>query len=305
MAANILVVGSLNMDLLIRVNELPKKGETLLGGPITEIPGGKGANQAVAISKMNTSVGILGSIGKDSYGNALLKSLEDHKVGTRYISRSDNKTGTAIVIVDEKGSNQIVVSPGANLDLTPELVFKNKKAIEEADIVVMQLEIPLETVHFTLELAKKMDKITILNPAPAIKLSEDILKNVDILIPNEHELKLLSNNWIEGAFNDPIKASCEELLEKKVKTIIVTLGEKGCFLMNGMDEQTFPAYKVDAVDTTGAGECFIGGFTSTYLKTMDLHDSIQSAIKASAISVTRSGAQNAMPTQKEVETFLC
>ncbi|WP_157950851.1 ribokinase [Peribacillus acanthi] len=298
MTSRVLVVGSLNMDLLINVPELPKNGETILGGEIKENPGGKGANQAVAIGKLNTPVWMLGAIGEDAHGVALLKSLKEHNVDIKYILKSPKKTGVAIVSVDDRGNNQIIVSPGANYDVTPEYVYENRKAIEDCDIVVLQLEIPLATVKYTLELAKGLNKITILNPAPAFHLDEDILKHVDILIPNEHELQLLTHES-----NGTLISQSQELLKSGVKTVIVTLGEQGCFLLNHKNEEHFPTFKVEAVDTTGAGDCFIGCFTSTYVKTGDLYTSIENAIRAASLSVTKVGAQDAMPTQDELDDF--
>jgi ribokinase len=298
MTGKVLVVGSLNMDLVIKVRELPKKGETILGGEMNEIPGGKGANQAVAVARMNTSVSMLGAVGNDDYGLALLKSLEENKVDTNYILKSSKKTGIAIVTVDDKGNNQIIVSPGANQDVTPELINHNKKALDDCDIVVLQLEIPMETVKYTLELAKRMNKITILNPAPACNLDRELLKHVDILIPNEHELQFLTQTSI-----GTIETRSKELLKRGVKKVIVTLGEQGCFLMDPKYEEYFPAPNVEAVDTTGAGDCFIGSFTSVLGRTGDLLSSIEDAVKASALSVTRVGAQNAMPTVDELTDF--
>lgn len=289
------------MDIVLNVEELPKEGQTLLGTSILEVSGGKGANQAVAIGKLQASVSMIGKVGSDHFSTHLLDSLEKSKVETQHIVTSKNRTGMALVTVEKSGKNHIVVTPGANFELTPEDIWNQRQAIEQCHMIVLQLEIPMETVKYTLELAKKAGKTTILNPAPSKFISEEILKNVDILIPNEHELSEISGIEIQDECN--LKEATQAMLNKGVKALIVTLGEKGCCYVDNKTFKLYPAYQVNVQDTTAAGDSFIGGFVASYIKNKDIEVAINLAQKVAAITVTRTGAQSSLPTLEEVQKF--
>ncbi|ALS25205.1 ribokinase [Paenibacillus naphthalenovorans] len=301
MKPSVVVVGSLNQDIVVQVEELPREGETLMGIGMSESPGGKGANQGVAIGKLQACVSMIGKVGSDPHAASLMKSLQQAGVDTRYIMTSNRPTGLAFVTVDRAGSNHIVVIPGANHELTPEDIDSQRQAIEKCEIVVLQLEIPLKTVEYTLRLAKELGKTTVLNPAPAQMLCDEILRFVDFLIPNEHELQSMSGMTITDA--STLQAAARVYLSKGVRALIVTLGGKGCCYIDHERVQTYPARKVKAQDTTAAGDSFIGGFVAGYLKYHDVDLAIELAQKAAAITVTRHGAQSSLPTWEEVAAF--
>jgi ribokinase len=297
--SKVVVVGSLNMDLVVQVQELPKEGETLLGIAMSENPGGKGANQAVAIGKLQASVSMIGRIGKDAHGSSLLDSLQKASVDTQYILESAAPTGIALVTVDGHGNNHIIVVPGANYELAAEDIEQQRAAIEQCEIVVLQLEVPMATVAYTLQLAKQLGKTTILNPAPAQPLSQDLLQYVDLLVPNEHELQSLSG--IEVVDEASLKEAANALLEQGVQALIVTLGGAGCCYIDRDRFTMYPTVKIQAVDTTAAGDSFIGGFVTGYVQHRDIDAAIAQAQKAAAITVTRHGAQVSLPTWDELQ----
>ncbi|MED4599405.1 ribokinase [Paenibacillus validus] len=301
MNPNIVVIGSLNMDIVINVEEMPHEGQTILGTGFSEIAGGKGANQAVAIGKLQASVGMIGKVGADSYASALLDSLKESNVDARHILTSPNRTGVALVTVNQSGKNHIVVVPGANFDLTPDDIRNQRHVIEQCEMVVLQLEVPMETVNCALQLAKEAGKTTILNPAPAKIMEEEMLKNVDILIPNEHELSEISG--MEIADERSLQEAARSLLAKGVKAVLVTLGDKGCCYVDKDRFQLYPAHQVKAKDTTAAGDSFIGGFTASYVKNRDIDMAVKQAQIVAAITVTRPGAQSSLPTLEEVQRF--
>lgn len=301
MNAKILVVGSMNMDLVVKTDEIPKIGETVLGNELLQIPGGKGANQGVAISKLNNNVIFLGNVGKDAYGEELLKSMKDSGVDISSIEKTDTSTGIAVINVDKSGNNNIVVIPGANGLVNIEYLQRHYNAFEEADIVVFQLEIPLETVRAGLRISKGLGKLTILNPAPAAELDDEIIENIDILIPNEHELERISKVKITD--HDSMLEAAQVLLEKGIKQIIVTLGSKGVCYVDINGHEFFEAYKVAVVDTTAAGDSFIGGFISSYIENADIKSSITRGQKTAALTIQKVGAQTSLPTREEVDNF--
>ncbi|MDX8336015.1 MULTISPECIES: ribokinase [Cetobacterium] len=297
----IVVVGSINMDLVTICERAPRGGETLLGKKFMQIPGGKGANQAVAMGKMKSPVSMLGKVGKEGMGDILLNSMKQNGVDVSNIEYCDEATGIAKIIVEENGQNRILVVPGANYEVDKLYIDKHLEVIKNSDIVVTQLEIPLETVKYTLQKAKEFGKITVLNPAPATKLDEDIISNSDYIIPNETELELLSGASITDE-NSVIEAS-KILLNKGVKGLIVTLGSKGCIFISKNEVKSFSAYKVKAIDTTAAGDSFIGGFINGLASGLNFDEAIDRGTKVAAISVTRIGAQTSIPTFEEVLNF--
>ena len=243
----VVVVGSINMDLVTRCKRAPKGGETLFGEEFSQVSGGKGANQAVAIGKLGTNVIMLGKIGKDSFSRALRVSMEKNGVNIQHIEEGEKATGIAKIIVEESGQNRILVVAGANSEVDKEYIDRHLAAIKESDIVVTQLEIPIETVEYTLKKAKEFGKITILNPAPARELSDEIIKNSDFIIPNESELALITGMAVET--EEEIKKAGKKLLDMGVKNLIITLGSKGSLHLNRDKCEFHSAYKVKAIDT--------------------------------------------------------
>ncbi len=296
----VVVVGSINMDLVTRCKRAPKGGETLFGEEFSQVSGGKGANQAVAIGKLGTNVIMLGKIGKDSFGKDMLVSMEKNGVNIQHIEEGEKATGIAKIIVEESGQNRILVVAGANSEVDKEYIDRHLAAIKESDIVVTQLEIPIETVEYTLKKAKEFGKITILNPAPARELSDEIIKNSDFIIPNESELALITGMAVET--EEEIKKAGKKLLDMGVKNLIITLGSKGSLHLNRDKCEFHSAYKVKAIDTTAAGDSFIGGVVRE-LNGDNISEAIEFGTKVSAIAVTKKGAQTSIPTIEEVIKF--
>lgn len=299
----IVVIGSLNMDMVIRINNMPQIGETILGNGLTKIPGGKGANQAIAAARLGANVSMIGRIGDDDHGKALISNLKEAGVKTEGISKDEKAhTGIAFINVTDIGDNSIIVIPGANHCCVPSDVDKNIRLIEKADIVIVQLEIPIETVIYAIKTANKLGKKVILNPAPAAKLPADLYEKIDIITPNENELEVLTTT--EGQENDEYQFRCNELLKKGVDTVIVTLGSKGAAIMSDNKSKYFPAVKVQAIDTTAAGDSFTAGFAAALMEGMDYEEAIQFANSVAAFVVTRKGAQTSLPWKKEVKAFI-
>lgn len=298
----IVVVGSLNMDFVIEVKEMPRPGETVLGKHISLVPGGKGANQAYAIAKMEREVTMIGAVGDDLFGKQLIKNLQDVCVSTKGIQiKQGEASGQAFIHVNEAGENSITVIQGANQKLDKAWIDANRTLIEACDVVVMQLEIPLEIVRYVVQLAKKQGKCVILDPAPAIPgLDENILAYVDILKPNETELATLTNRSIQT--EEECVLAARTLIEKGVGKVLVTLGEKGSVLITAEEVKHFAAMPVNVVDTTAAGDSFTAGFVAA-LEEAHEEEAIAFATRVSALTVTRKGAQTSIPTLEEVNEF--
>lgn len=301
MGKKILVVGSINMDLVVNTDEIPKVGETLLGNELLQIPGGKGANQAVAIAKLEKETYFLGKVGNDAFSEILIDSMNSSGVNTSLIEKTDTSSGIAVINVDIKGNNNIVVIPGANNEVDIDYLYKNEEIFKEVDVVLFQFEIPLETVKEGLKIAKKYDKLTIVNPAPAMDLDDETIKMIDILVPNEHELARMAKMEVVDE-DSAIKAS-KILLEKGVKDIIITLGSKGAMYVNKDTLKMYPSYNVKVVDTTAAGDSFIGGFISSYVEDFDIDKAVDRGQKTAALAIQKVGAQSSLPTKEEVDKF--
>ena len=298
-----LVIGSLNMDMTVKVEELPKLGETIFGNDFYESCGGKGANQAVAVSKLGMKTEMIGMVGKDSQGEKLIQNLNKYGIISDNVIKSDELTGRAIITVDKKGDNNIIVIPGSNFKITKEHIQAKQDVIASSDVVILQNEIPSETVEFSLLKAKELGKITIFNPAPARKLSEKVFKNTDYLILNETEMEEI----FEIKFNDEEYTEKISIKKKKygIKNIILTLGDKGSILFSEDNNiKKYDVYKVKAVDTTAAGDSFIGAFTMKICESGNSDEAIKYATAVSAIVVTRQGAQDSIPTREEIEKFI-
>lgn len=289
---NILVIGSLNTDLVTDVERFPKAGETLLGGPLQIHCGGKGNNQAVAAAKLGASVTMLGAIGDDNFGQILFKNLQNHKIDTNYIKiRNNIPTATALITRTQK-DNTIIVTNGANDSLTPQDITEASDLINDNDIILLQQEIPLDTQIKAIEISHQLKKTIILNPAPVRTLPLEILQKVSYLLPNEHEIRNFQQNASD---------TLETIILKSSTPIIMTWGSKGV-LFKDIDGKVnhIPAYTVTPIDTTGAGDTFCGAFC-TFL-TMGLEKALTRALQASALSVMREGAQGGMPSLKELTT---
>lgn len=293
----LVVVGSLNMDFVVSVKHLPAPGETVLGHSFTMIPGGKGANQACAAGRLasdSTRVRMIGRVGQDVFGDTLKASLSAAGVDVSFVNTSRSQpTGIAMISVDGRGENSIVVASGANMDLAPADVEAMRRVFRGASVALFQLETPLETVAGALRIAREEGLTTILDPAPAQPLSDDLLGLVDILTPNEAEALALTGETAPPTILD--------ILQKRgPRTVIVKLGEKGCFA-NGT---YFPAFRVTAVDTTSAGDTFNAALAVGLAESQSFPEAIRFANAAAAISVTRRGAQASAPARAEVSEFL-
>jgi ribokinase len=299
----ITVVGSLNMDFVIRTAVIPRPGETVLGTDFRRIPGGKGGNQAAAAARLGAKVTMIGAVGKDDIGEELIRSLKKDGVKTDYILKKEGiSTGIASIIVERSGNNAITVVSGANYALAVEDVERYHFIIEQSSVLLVQLETPLLTIKKALTLARRADCLTILNPAPAVKLDAEILTNTDILTPNETELELLSG--LPVASLEEIRTAGNRLLKKGVRQLIVTLGDKGCVSINRDGMNHYPARKVSAVDTTAAGDCFNSALAVALSEGKLIEEAISFAISASSLSVSKLGAQTSLPYRKEVDAFI-
>ncbi len=298
----ILVVGSSNTDMVIKAAHLPRPGETILGGTFFMNPGGKGANQAVAIARLGGPVTFICKTGSDIFGHQSQQLFEEEGINTSYIfSDSEHPSGVALITVDEKAENCIVVASGANANLMPSDLAKAEEAIEQADLVLMQLEIPMETVCYVADLAWEKGKKVILNPAPAHPLSAELLRRLYLITPNETEAEMISGVKITDD-----SSACEAarvLSGMGVQNVIITLGSKGALIYCDGKSEIVPAWKVEAVDTTAAGDVFNGALTVALSEGRDLKEAARFACKASAISVTRVGAQSSAPYRNEVDIF--
>ena len=300
--ARITVVGSLNMDLVVRTPRIPKPGETIIGKDFHTIPGGKGANQAVAAAKLGAQVSMVGRVGEDDFGRALLNNLASANINSDFVKRDPGAaTGIALITVEDSGENNIVLAPGANMKLTVEDLEAAEEAIAQADVVLFQLESPLAAVEAGLKLAKKRGVTTLLNPAPAQALSERLLSYVDILAPNETETGLLTG--LPVGTPAQIEEAAERLRRIGVGTVILTLGERGAFLCSAEGNAMFPAYKVEPVDTTAAGDAFVAGFAVALAEKGSLKAAIPWGNAAGALAATKLGAQPSLPTRSEWEAF--
>ena len=298
--SDILVIGSLNADLVVRAPRFPAPGETISGEDLAIIPGGKGANQAVAAARQGAKVSMVGRVGNDSFGPTLTQNLQNNNVDTSHVRTDSAATGTAIIVVDASGQNSIVLSPGANGKVTPTDV--DAVSLQDVDTLLLQFEIPLETVIHAASLARQNGLRVILNPAPARPIPNSLLADVDILVPNESELQLLTDMPVTGI--DSARSAAQALLAKGVGTVIVTLGSNGALLVTNEQVTHIPAFKVDVVDTTAAGDAFIGGLAAALLKGKSLEEAVQHGNASGALATTQFGAQPSLPTAEDVEHLI-
>lgn len=298
MAGQIVVVGSLNMDLVARTPHHPQPGETILATDFHTFPGGKGANQAVAAARMGGAVKMIGRVGTDGFGQSLLQTLAKDGVDAAHVQRDpEAPTGVALITVNAAGENTIVVVSGANARMTPEDISSAEPILSSAAVLVLQLETPLPVVARAAELAARSGVRVVLNPAPAQPLDASLLSRVDYLVPNQTELAMLSGC-------DSVPEAVRRLRGRGVRGIVLTLGEKGALVVEGDRETPIPGHAVTVVDTTAAGDAFVGAFAVGLTSGRSAIDAARWGNAAGAITVTRRGAQPSLPTRAEVEEFL-
>ena len=301
MMKKVLVAGSLNMDMVTNVERIPVVGETLLGSEIEMIPGGKGANQAVAIGKLGGRVYMVGAIGNDEYGEHLLTNLKQNNVESNQVSVLEGyNTGLAFIMVNSCADNSIVVIPGANGAFEEKLI--DEKKIREADIILAQMEIPIETVEYVFKKGREYNKYIILNPAPARKIPDRMMALIDLVVPNETEFEILTGYSAKS--EESLLKGVQKLFGRGVKEVIVTLGERGArYFSRPGDDIYVPGKKVKAVDTTAAGDSFIGAYVTAISDGEGIEKALNFAAKAAAITVSRPGAQQSLPGLKMVNAF--
>ena len=296
--AKVLVVGSINMDLVVRVPHSPKPGETVLGGDFETFPGGKGANQAVAAARMGGEVTMVGRVGSDNFGDTLIQGLIENNIKTSYVIKdSETPTGIAMIAVAANGENMIVVASGANYKVSEADVANARDIMRDTDLLLVQLECPMETVAAAIDLAKAYDIPVVLNPAPAQPLSQALLANVDVLTPNETELMMLA-----GVEN--VNEAVQKVLSWGTKNLVVTLGANGARVVTADMDRHIPAHEVTAVDTTAAGDAFNGALAVAFAEGKPLLEAVDYGMAAGALAATRRGAQPSLPLRDAVENLI-
>jgi ribokinase len=294
----IFVIGSSNTDMVVQTDQLPLPGETRLGGVFFMNAGGKGANQAVAAARLGGDVTLVTKLGNDIFGNNTLLHLKEEQIHTDYVFFDETTaSGTALITVDATGENSIVVAPGANANLLPADI-KKMDQFGEADIVLMQLEIPMETIKYVSGIAKSKKQKVIINPAPAQKLEDDLLNGLFLLTPNETEAFFLTG--IQVLDESSASAAAAVFLDRGVQHVIITMGSRGVFFKNNQFQFSVKAPVVKAVDTTAAGDVFNGAIAVALTEMMDWEQALSFAVRAASISVTRMGAQSSAPYRREL-----
>lgn len=300
MPAKIVVVGSFNMDLTAYMERLPRPGETLSGRRFVTGPGGKGSNQAVAASRLGAEVTFIGRVGNDVFADSAISIWKQERINTDYVVRDpDHATGVAPIWVDDHGENSIVVVLGANLAVSPADIDRAADIIAEADILITQLEINYDAAAYALEIAKEKGIRTILNPAPAGKLTSEVLARADYLTPNETELEVLT-----GKTGVSVEGAARSLLTREGQTVVVTLGAQGALWVNQSGTGQIPTFPVKVVDSTGAGDAFNAGLAVALAEGKNLADAITFANATAGLCVTRPGTTLSMPQRDEVEALL-
>lgn len=305
MAKRLLVVGSINLDLVVQAERIPVAGETLIGMTFRTFPGGKGANQAFAAARLGAAVSMIGRLGNDAFGAELRASLNAAGVDTSAIEVVATSSGVAQITTAANGDNSIVVVPGANYHLAPRDLEESIDLIRGSGMILTQLEIPLDTVECLARIARKENIPLILDPAPARSLPSTLLKSVDWITPNETETRTLLQLPVLELSSPAIEDAASTLLRDGCRNVLLKLGSRGCYvaLSSGL-RRMLPAYSVRAIDTTAAGDAFNGAFAVALLRGQDPVAGASWASAVAAISVTRPGAQSSMPTGREVEVFL-
>ncbi|MEM9834468.1 MAG: ribokinase [Bacteroidota bacterium] len=308
MNQSIVVIGSSNIDLIAQVPHFPQPGETVGNARYSQAYGGKGANQAVAATRAGGKVTFISSLGNDTFGQNMLANFSKEGINTDYIVQSEQEaSGTAVILVNDSGENCIAVAPGANGLLSSQIIDESRIAISSAEIILLQLEIPLETVSYVVELASGLGKKVMLNPAPAQTLSNDLLKHLHYLVLNETEAELLVGHAVET--EEQVEQAADELLKKRVQTAIITLGARGAYVATRQERQLVsayrvPPYRVQPIDTTAAGDAFCGALATALSKGQRLKDAVAFANAAGALATTKLGAQPSAPTAAEITSLM-
>jgi ribokinase len=303
MKARILVVGSSNTDMIIKMERIPKPGETIIGGEFASAAGGKGANQAVGAARAGGAVTLVARVGHDMFGDKAIAGFTADGINVDYVVRDrTSPSGVALIFVGQNGENSIAVASGANARLTPADVRKAKGAFRKASVLLLQLETPLDTVQAAAELAAAAGVCVILNPAPAQPLPDKLLRRVYLLTPNESEAELLTGISVDNV--DSAAKAASALLARGAHNVIITMGARGALVAGADLRQMIPSFKIKAVDTTAAGDIFNGALALGLAEGRSLIEAARFASAAAAISVTRMGAQTSAPTRKEIDRLL-
>lgn len=304
MQANVVVVGSLNMDLVTRTERLPRPGETIFGQSLDTVPGGKGANQAVAAARLGAQVAMVGCLGSDAYGTQLREGMLAEHIDCRALRTvPEGVSGVALIVVDADSQNTIVVVPGTNACLVPQDIQAVDEVLQAARVIICQLEVPMDTVGYTLRRGRELDKTVILNPAPASgPLPAQWYAAIDYVIPNESEAWALSGVAVNSL--ETAEEAARRLIELGARKVIVTLGAQGALLVSPQRVVHFAAPRVEAVDATAAGDTFVGAFSAALAAGKDEDDAVRFAQVAAALSVTREGAQPSIPRLNDVQGFV-
>lgn len=297
--SKIIIIGSSNTDMVIKAPKLPLPGETVMGGKFLMNPGGKGANQAVTSARLGCPTVFICKVGNDVFGKMALQQFEKEGIQTDFVfTDAEQPSGVALINVDMQGENCITVAPGANAFLSPANIDKASAIFEKNDLILMQLETPLETVEYVVNKFHQTEATIILNPAPATPLKEEILKYLTVITPNETEAEILTG--ISVVNEDGLRKAANMLREKGVKNVVITRGSKGAYILSDDFEGMVASVKVEAVDTTAAGDCFNGALAVGLFEKMSLKEAVQFACKAAAASVKKMGAQSSIPYRKEL-----
>ena len=295
----IVVIGSCNTDMVVKAGRLPVPGETGWGGTFYMNPGGKGANQAIAAARLGAEVTLISKIGYDLFGLQALEIYRSEKINTEFIfTDQKSPSGVALISVDSYGENSIIVAPGASRSLSTEGIDKAKSKLEEADIILMQLEVPIETVEYAATIAKSYGKKAISNPAPASVLSNSFLSCVHTILPNRIEAEMLSG--IKVIDEESAWRAAKAIGEKGIENVVITLGKDGAYVKEKEEYTMIPAKEVETIDTTGAGDVFCGAFSVYLSENHTLTESVEFANAVAALAVTRMGAQSAIPCKREI-----
>lgn len=300
----IVVLGSLNVDFVQRVPRMPSLGETLQGEELATYVGGKGANQACAVALLGGAVCFAGMVGSDPFAPRLRAELQAAGVDTRFVRTSARASGTALILVMPTGDNVIVISPGANADVSRALAAEAVGSLRAGDLLLCQLEVPLDTVAYALEAAHARGVTTVLDPAPAVPLPDEMLQNVSILTPNQTEASLLCGYGKPVETMDDAAAAARKLSERGAETVIVKMGAQGCFVMHGGESFSSPACATEIIDTTAAGDAFNGGIAVALAEGAEMMEAVRFANAAAGMSVAKAGAISSLPKRADVNEFL-
>jgi len=300
--ADVVVIGSLNMDLVVQTHHIPRPGETIHGNDFQTIPGGKGANQAAAAARLGADVAMVGRVGNDDFGPVLLRNMEKQGVDVSHVTLDETaSSGIALITIDANGENTIVVAPGANGNVSSQDLAKGDELLAKARYLIMQFEVPLPTVAKAVKMAQARGVRVILNPAPAYPVDDTFLDGVYCLVVNETEAELMTKISVQDL--DQATQAAQKLLDKRIPVVVVTLGEQGALLTTKELVAHIPAQKVQVVDTTAAGDAFVGGLTNALLQDMPLVEAVRYATCAGTLATTVLGAQTSIPSADQVRTF--